>query len=147
MAAVQEALQIAFDHHMSGRLAEAEVIYARILDVVPDHTEALHLSGLAAQAGRLDDGGRQLRRAVATGPDRADIHKNLGNLCKANGAVGAAAARYRAELAARPDDRTLLRKLATALEQAGDGGAPRRPCCAPADSAAICRDGTATLRR
>lgn len=55
MATVEEALLLAVDHHTAGRIAEAETLYGRILDAVPDQPDALHLLGvLSAQSGYPD---------------------------------------------------------------------------------------------
>ncbi len=54
MATVSEALSIALDHHIAGRVAEAETLYGRILEAVPGHPDASHLMGLLlAQTGRV----------------------------------------------------------------------------------------------
>jgi Flp pilus assembly protein TadD len=40
-------------HHQAGRLAEAEARYRRVLDIVPDNADVLHLlGGVAYQTGR-----------------------------------------------------------------------------------------------
>lgn len=46
MATVEEALGIALDLHQGGRLDEAETLYRRILDAVPDQGDARHLLGV-----------------------------------------------------------------------------------------------------
>lgn len=46
LATASEALSTALDLHMSGRQAEAETLYRRILDAAPDQSDALHLLGL-----------------------------------------------------------------------------------------------------
>lgn len=72
MATVEEALDIAIDHHASGRLAEAETIYSRILDVDPRNAPALHLAGvLACQTDRLDTALDRLGLAVREAPGMA----------------------------------------------------------------------------
>ncbi|MCH9020156.1 MAG: tetratricopeptide repeat protein [Proteobacteria bacterium] len=45
-AAVEEGLV----HHRSGRLADAEAVYNRVLAANPEHPGALHLLGLIAHA-------------------------------------------------------------------------------------------------
>jgi protein O-GlcNAc transferase len=53
---VSTKLQIGVQHHRSGRLQSAMVIYEQILNHFPDHPDALHLSGLIAhQLGNSDD--------------------------------------------------------------------------------------------
>jgi protein O-GlcNAc transferase len=79
MPTTAEALQTAFHHHQAGQLREAEVLYRQILEVEPDHADALHLLGLVAyQGGRAELAVAPIRRAVALCGDRAVFHGNLG---------------------------------------------------------------------
>jgi hypothetical protein len=45
---IGQAMQAAFSHQQSGRLAEAEGIYRQVLACCPDHADALHLLGILA---------------------------------------------------------------------------------------------------
>jgi Flp pilus assembly protein TadD len=75
----REELQIALEHHKSGRLADAEAIYRAILRKNPADANALNLLGsLAAQSGRSDEAVALLKKAVALGPGHAQFHGNLG---------------------------------------------------------------------
>lgn len=72
MATIEEALNIAIDHHVSGRLMEAKTIYCRILDVDPRNAPTLHLAGvLACQTNRFDTALDLLLRAVQEAPGAA----------------------------------------------------------------------------
>ena len=52
---VQQALELAVQHHEAGRLADAETIYQQILLENPDHPDALHLLGVIAhQLGKSE---------------------------------------------------------------------------------------------
>ncbi|HEC27035.1 MAG TPA: hypothetical protein ENI67_06475, partial [Gammaproteobacteria bacterium] len=46
---IPSLLQEAVTLHQSGRLDEADALYLHILQVDPQHTDALHLSGLIMQ--------------------------------------------------------------------------------------------------
>ena len=73
MATIEEALNIAIDHHVSGRLMEAKIIYGRILDVDPRNAATLHLAGvLACQTNRFDTALDLLLRAVREAPGAAN---------------------------------------------------------------------------
>ena len=49
MATVSDTLALAVEHHRAGRLQAAERIYRQILAIEPEHVDALHLLGVAAQ--------------------------------------------------------------------------------------------------
>ncbi len=130
MATVAEALNLALDHHLSGRLEEARLLYGRILEADPDNPHALHFGGLlAAQTGGVADGVAMIRKAAALLPLAADIHGNLGKALVALGTAEAAtqaAAAFRNLLALRPDGAGDWFSLGGALTEAGDGPAAHR---------------------
>ena len=65
MATVPEALAIATQHHQRGRLQAAEQIYRQILQVEPNHADALHLLGvIAAQVGKQALAVEHIGRAI-----------------------------------------------------------------------------------
>ncbi len=83
---IDQALQIALEHHQAGRLADAEGIYRQILTQSPDHAEALHLLGvLAAQVGRTEAAIELIGRAIAINPTIAEYHGNLGESYRRSG--------------------------------------------------------------
>ena len=45
---VQQAIDLAVQHHNSGDLSKAESIYRQILEAHPDQPQALHLLGVIA---------------------------------------------------------------------------------------------------
>jgi protein O-GlcNAc transferase len=52
---IQQAIDLAVQHHNGGRLAEAERLYQQILQADPNQPGALHLLGVIAhQAGKND---------------------------------------------------------------------------------------------
>jgi len=104
MATPQEALLIALEHHQAGRLTEAETLYGRILEAVPDQPDALHLHGvLAAQTGRLPLAAELIAKAVAARAGVADYHTNLGNVLRLLGRVDEAIEHYGRAVALAPD--------------------------------------------
>lgn len=94
----------AVDRHRSGRLADAEALYRRILEHDPSDVEALTNLGAALRAqGRIADAVHSLRRAIALKPDYAGAHNNLGNALQMQGDRDGASAAYRASLACDPN--------------------------------------------
>ena len=71
---IDQAMQIALEHHRAGRLAEAEAIYRQVLARCPDHADALHLLGvLAGQTGHTGCGDRSDRPGDRRQPGRRRV--------------------------------------------------------------------------
>jgi tetratricopeptide (TPR) repeat protein len=117
---VEQAIQIALEHHRQGRLGEAEGIYRKILSQVPQHADALHLLGLVAgSVGKRDEEIRLIQQAIAINPAVADYHSNLGNALREEGKLNEAIAAHRAAVAIKPDYAEARYNLANALATAG----------------------------
>ena len=82
----------------------AEQIYRQILQVDPDHAEALHLLGVInAQTGNHQLAAEYMHRVLMLKPDYAAAHYNLGDALMAQGKPAEAAACYRRALELKPD--------------------------------------------
>ncbi|WP_431857285.1 tetratricopeptide repeat protein [Azospirillum sp.] len=103
MATLDEALRIGVQHHQGGRLDAAAAIYRRVLAVVPDDGNALHLLGLATLPGDLRRGRRLLVRAVRAAPVLAPAQSNLARQFMLAGCFADADAACRRAIAAAPD--------------------------------------------
>src|ERR1700683_5017753 len=76
---LQQALDLAIQHHQAGRLREADTIYRKILEADPNNPHALHLTGLlASQVGQTDAAVEYIGRAIALNPAAAHYYSNLG---------------------------------------------------------------------
>ncbi|WP_207459530.1 tetratricopeptide repeat protein [Azospirillum sp. SYSU D00513] len=65
MATLLDALDAAVNHHVAGRLGDAERLYRLVLAVEPGQPDALHLHGvLEAQRGRPDVAVARIRRSL-----------------------------------------------------------------------------------
>ena len=51
---IEQAFQIAVQHHQAGRLSQAEQLYRQILAQMPNHPDALHLLGVVAHQAGLE---------------------------------------------------------------------------------------------
>ena len=101
---LQQALDLALQHHTAGRLSDAETIYQQILQTDPDQPIALHLLGVIAhQVGKNDKAVDLITKALAIIPDVADAHNNLGLAFQELGKLHDALTNYRKALAIRPD--------------------------------------------
>src|SRR3954470_2724660 len=75
---------LALQRYMEGNWAEGEAICRKILEVDPNHFEAIHLLGLIAhRVGRNDIAVELLHRAMQLNPTRADVANNLGEVFRA----------------------------------------------------------------
>lgn len=122
---IAEALALALDHHLAGRLAEAQTLYNHILDADPDQPDALHYLGvLAGQLGEHTVGLRLLDRALMLRPDAADMHASRAYIRRALAHTPAEAAPaiadYRRAIALRPDFSEAWTDMAAPLRMSGD---------------------------
>ncbi|TWB19007.1 tetratricopeptide repeat protein [Nitrospirillum amazonense] len=128
MATIAEALQAALDHHQAGRLAEARILYGRILAVAPDTPDALYLLGvLDAQAGHFDAAAAGLERALVLRPEAVAYRLTLAKALMASGRTAAAIPQFRAVLARQPDQAEALTALARLLAGRGEAAGPGGP--------------------
>jgi predicted TPR repeat methyltransferase len=118
---LDEAFAIALCAHREGRYPEAAVVYRQILEVVPEHVDALHFLGVAEhQAGRTQVALTLLDRALALAPEHADALCNRGNVHRSLHRLDEAEADYRKSIGLRPDDPNTLGNLGTVLRARGD---------------------------
>lgn len=99
-----EALQMGLKLHQSGSLSEAEILYRRTLDVVPENLDALHYLGvLCHQQNRSIEAAGQIERIIILDPGNADAHNNLGNVLESLGKIEEAETSYRKAIALLPE--------------------------------------------
>jgi tetratricopeptide (TPR) repeat protein len=78
---IQDAFNLAVQHHKAGRLAEAESIYKSILAQLPNDSAALYMLGvLAQQVGRRPEAMQLVTEAIKVGPARAEYYGTYGEL-------------------------------------------------------------------
>jgi protein O-GlcNAc transferase len=119
-AAIQQAMQLALEHHQAGRLAEAERIYRQALEMQPDHPGALHFLGLIAlQSGDSRQAADLLEQARRIEPSSPALLINLGTVYRGLGRPGDAESRYRAALALSPDHPEAHNNRGTVLRDTG----------------------------
>jgi len=119
-ASVQQAFELALQHHQGGRLTEAETLYRQILAAQPAHAEALHHLGLVAQQmGRPDLAADWIRRAITLNPGNPVAHCNLGEVFRTMGRREEAIGAYRRAIELRPDFPDALNNLGIALTASG----------------------------
>lgn len=109
---LEEALRMAIDLHQNRQLEGAEQLYRRILEVAPDHPDALHLLGMVMHStGRSEEGVASIERAIALQPDFAGFHLNLGNIHAGNLDNARATVAYERALQLAPGSADLYNNL------------------------------------
>jgi predicted O-linked N-acetylglucosamine transferase (SPINDLY family) len=74
-----ELLRAALEHHQNGQLDQAETLYRQILQVEPNHPDALHFLGiLAQQAGQFQIAFGLIGRSIKANPANPVFYANLG---------------------------------------------------------------------
>lgn len=98
-------LQTALQHHMAGRLPEAEAIYHTLLEKQPDHPDALYLLGeIAGQRSQYEQATDLISRAIKANPRNPIYYINLGRVYRSQGKLEQAITSYHQALALQPDN-------------------------------------------
>ena len=117
---LDEAVTLAIVLQRDEQLAEAQEVYRRVLDAVPDHPRALHYAGvLAHQQGRDDEAIALIQRSLTLVPDQADWYSNLGIVLQSSGQLDAAIEAYRRAIAIDPGHANAHSNLGVLLKATG----------------------------
>jgi len=117
---IQDAFEMAMQHHRGGRLQQAEHLYRQILAHQPNHAGTLHFLGVIAnQAGRSDIAVDLIRRAIALRPNWPEAYNNLGNALRGSGKLDEAIAACRQAIAFNPESPEAHYNLGNALADKG----------------------------
>lgn len=101
---IHQAVDLALEHHIAGRLPEAESIYMQVLEKEPDHPVALHFLGVIAhQVGKNDIAVDLIGKALVIKPDFAEAYTNLGVVLDAQGKLDDAIASFQKALIIDPN--------------------------------------------
>ena len=119
-AGTPQRLQLAFEHYQNGGLPEAAGLLQQILQLEPDHLDALNLLGVIFhQQGQLEQAESRYRRLIFLKPDYADVYSNLGVLLQQLGKLDDAAASFRQALQLKPDYAEAHNNLGNILREQG----------------------------
>lgn len=114
--------------HQAGQIAEAAVLYARILAEVPRHFDAAHLLGvIALQEGRYPEAERRIKAALQVAPNHAAALGNLGTVYLRMGRAEEAHRLFERTVRLQPDMAVPLGNLGAALRQMGRPDAALTP--------------------
>lgn len=117
---IERHLNAGLAKHQSGEIDGAIVAYRRVLDMVPEHPEALHLLGLAFhRQGNSDQALSALEQAVQCAPDVPDFKFNLAVVQTDTKNFEAAKRTYEELIAAGYKNETVLNGYALSLKSLG----------------------------
>jgi predicted TPR repeat methyltransferase len=123
LASAADDLRDAVTLHRAGQLDRAIPLYRRVLSVVPDHPDALHMLGvIEAQKGNPQGAVDLIRRALTIAPDNALAHNNSGNALQDLGRFAEALASYESAIVIKPDYVLALISRGNALRSLGRYG-------------------------
>ena len=117
---IQQILQDAVALHGQGRLAEALQTYQRILDVEPEHADALHLMGVVyQQQGDYTTAIRMIKLSVSLNAHNPYARNNLGVALKEIGDCKAAQEMLTQAIRLKPDYADAYINLGNILKDSG----------------------------
>jgi len=117
---MEVTLEAALQHHLAGRLHEAEVIYQALLQDSPDHADALHLLGeIANQRRQFALAIDLITQAININPSASGYYGTLGRTFKSQGRLDEAVACYQQALGLNSEDASIHNSLGNALLDQG----------------------------
>ena len=120
MLSIEQAFNLALDHHQAGRLAEAAPIYRQILKLHPRHSNSLYFLGrLELDGGNFEPAEHLFRRAIETDGSNAFYFDYLAQSLQAQGKLTEAISAYREAIRLHPNYAIARANLAGALETEG----------------------------
>jgi predicted TPR repeat methyltransferase len=117
---LEEAVALAILLQKGGQFVEAGELYRRVLEMNPDHPQALHYAGvLAHQQGRNDEAVALVERSLALAPDQADWYSNQGIIFQSSGELDRAIDAFRRAIALDATHANAHSNLGVLLRAAG----------------------------
>jgi predicted O-linked N-acetylglucosamine transferase (SPINDLY family) len=119
-ALAPDPFQTALEHHQAGRLPEAEALYRQILQLEPNHADALHFLGvLAYQVGQNAAAVELINQAICVNSPSSAMYCNLGLALQALGKFDNAVENYQKALELQPDYAEAYSNLGITLQTQG----------------------------
>ena len=117
---LQEAVELAVQHHNAGDFTKAESIYNQVLQADPNHPVAWHLLGVIAhQRGDNDRAVELIERSLSFYPNDPNAYSNLGNVLKVLGRLDDAVGCYEKALSLNPNLADVHNNLGLAFHEQG----------------------------
>ena len=107
--------------HQKGDYSQAEALYNKVLNQVPDHPDAIHFLGvLATNRKDFDTAGKYLNRALELSPENPACYNNLGNLYQQSQDFESSIPLYEKTLELDPNHYMAMNNLGVAHIRMGD---------------------------
>ncbi|HUV49876.1 MAG TPA: tetratricopeptide repeat protein [Anaerolineae bacterium] len=117
---IDTEIKKAFQYHQSGQFEKAQEIYKEILEINPNHSDSLHLSGIIAhQSGKNDIAANLINRAIQTRPEEPVYYLSLGSVYKSQGSLDEAILSYQKALELNPDYAEAYNNMGNAVKAQG----------------------------
>ena len=117
---IDQAVKLAVGLQQRNAMKEAEIIYQRILALIPEHPDALHFLGvLKHQSGRSEEAIELLSKALQAAPEYVDARNNLGNIYREHHRLDDAETCYRRVIKLTPKNASAYNNLGTVLRARG----------------------------
>lgn len=117
---IRKKLAFAAEHHKAGRLEDAEKTYREVLEIQPNHVDALRfLAGIVASRDRVEEAELLLGRALKVAPDFTLAHMDLGNLFSEQHRHAEAVACFKKACQLEPEKPRPRYALASSLAESG----------------------------
>ena len=127
LSSSQQFFNAGFEHHLAGRLAEADRLYRVALADTPDHADSLHLRGLTLhQVGRQTAALPLMRRALSLQPHQSSMWSNLGDALRADNDIEQGAAAMKRALILEPAQANANHNLGLVQQHLGQDKEARR---------------------
>ncbi|MDH3349941.1 MAG: tetratricopeptide repeat protein [Gammaproteobacteria bacterium] len=116
----EQFFERAIDCHQRGDIGEARSNYLRVIEMLPDHADALHFLGVACyQGGDAEDAEKYIKAAIGIRPDNRDYYSNLGLVLRSTGRYDEAIDAFSFALTLDPDFADGLNNLGSTYLVAG----------------------------
>ena len=117
---IRKKIAFAAEHHKAGRLEDAEKTYREVLEIQPNHVDALRfLAGIVASKDRVEEAELLLGRALKVAPDFTLAHMDLGNLFSEQHRHAEAVACFKKACQLEPEKPRPRYALASSLAESG----------------------------
>jgi predicted O-linked N-acetylglucosamine transferase (SPINDLY family) len=117
---IDQAIDLALQHHQAGRLRQAEAIYRNVLQAQPNHPDALHLLGMVAhQIGNNEAAIALISKAIRANAFAPAYYSNIGGAYLALKRYDEAHASYRKALSLKPDFAEVHNNLGMVFRELG----------------------------